>query len=149
MSPKFAGLGWNTLLSEHLGKQVYQGAGDIRVGGVDKGWTAALAGVREKRELGDYDGTPACALQREIHFALVVFEDAQVDDLINQGLCLAGTIALSHPKQDDQAWPDLGNDPAFHRNPSMRNPLEDGSHQLYHLTIKKRSKRSALWGNFH
>jgi hypothetical protein len=149
MSAKLAGLSLDALLSQQLSKPVHQGAGDIRVGGVDKRRAAALAGVSEKGELGDYDGTPACSQQRAVHLALFVFEDAQVDDFIHQGLGLAWTIALSDPKQDDQSLPDLGDDPTFHRNPAMGNSLEDGSHRLDHLIIKKRSKRRAFCGKFH
>ena len=88
----------------------------------------AAARVPVERELRDGEQVSARVEDGEVHLALAVGKDAQVEDLVRQGVGVGFLVALPHAEQDEEAGADLTHDLAVDAHGRLGDALDDRAH---------------------
>ena len=96
-----------------------------------KDGAAALGAVAQQGELGDHQHAAAGFRQGPVHLALVILEDAQVNDLVGQPVGINFGVAIGHAQQDHQPGADFAHHFAGHGDTGPADPLYDGFHEVF------------------
>ncbi len=109
VAAELAGLGGDAMAAQEFGEAQDKRPGDFRRSGVYEGGTAALARVRVESELRDDDGLAFYIEKREVGFAFVIGEDAEVGDLFGEMGGLLFAVIRADAEEDDDATANFGN----------------------------------------
>jgi len=108
---------------------------ELRRSGENEARPAAASGVAVQSELRDGKDGAAGIEERTIHFALVVVEDAEIDDFLGHRNGGGGGIFASYRYEDHQSWADFAGDAAFYRNACAGDSLENDSHRSNRMIL--------------
>src|SRR3972149_7754932 len=79
-------------------------------------------------ELGDGQGLPARLRQGEVHFAFIIWENAELRRLPGQEFGVLAGIAFFDSDEKADPRPDPSGRPPLHLDPSLFNPLQYYDH---------------------
>jgi hypothetical protein len=82
-------------------------SGYFRARGAAEAWAVAVLGAAVEGELADDQAGATDLLQVQVHLARLVFEHAQLADLVCEPPCQLGIVAWLHPEEDEEAATDL------------------------------------------
>src|SRR6185503_7564793 len=96
MGAEPSGLGRHSMPAQQVHEATDERPCHLRQRCVDEGWTASLARVSVKGELGDHDRFPLYIPDGKIGLPLVVLEHAQIGDLLGKVVCLLIPITVTY-----------------------------------------------------
>ena len=100
--------------------------------------------VTVQRELGDDQQLTADVDHGAIHFSLIVFEDAQVLDLVGESIGVVFTVTFAYAQQDAEARTDLADDLFIDSNASLGDSLNDCTHGRISSLGRERSTTKGI-----
>ena len=89
---------------------------------------AALPHVAVQGELRNHEELAADVAQRAVHLAGLVFEHAEVHDLLGQAVVLAERVVLADAHQEQQPRADLGDALVADGDRGVRDALQEDAH---------------------
>jgi len=111
-------------------EEVVELAGFFWWGGGVEGGALAASYVAVEGELGDGEDAAADILQAEVHFAVLIFEDAEARDFFCEVGGVGLGVVVGDAEQDQQSGADLAGDFAVDCDLSAADALDDRSHGL-------------------
>jgi hypothetical protein len=128
---ELAGLDWLAQVRGELADELLvERDGYLGLGGTDIGGAIPLSRAGEQGELADNQQIALHILDRKIHQALGIVEDAQTDNLPTQPLNVLGSVRLFHSQQHQKSRANGSSDLAINRHGCFRNTLNHSAHSI-------------------
>jgi hypothetical protein len=119
----------NTFSAQTGGVMLHQRFSDFRSRRFHKAGAAAFAGIGIQGKLRDNQHPTADFQYGSVHFAVIIFKDAQMRCFAGQQLSLSRGIAVSRTYQGDEAPVNRTNNLAIHADPALPNTLQNHAHR--------------------
>ena len=113
---------------EELGGFFVEVLGEVGWGGGVEAWASAFAAVAVEGELGDEQDVAVGFEEGEVHFALVVGEDAEVGDFFGEVLGVGVGVGFGDGEVDEQALVDLACGLVVDVDAGVGDALDYGAH---------------------
>ena len=123
-----AGLGGDVVAFDFGDEAFVERVGEFWRGCVDEAGAFPFAGVSQECELADDEHAPSRIGDREVHFAIGVFEDAESDDLFGHGDDVGLGVVGGDAEEDEEAVGDGADEFAVDLYAGFEDALDDCSH---------------------
>jgi hypothetical protein len=91
----------------------------------------SVAGIRGQRELRYEEKTPADLVEIEVHFSVIIAENAISQYFFHETSARLGIIVRPNPDQYQKAVPDGGDNRSFDPDLGFADPLKEADHVIY------------------
>jgi len=107
---------------------VEEGFGLFGAGSIYERRPSALAGIAIQSELGDSQDRTANIVEGEVHFAFIIFKEADAGDFLGEPVGLSFRVGVSDADEDNKTAPNLAGDLAVGGDTGLADTLEECFH---------------------